>query len=202
MVRGIQEKDGRGVRRLSIGGVKPGMICVDPYDCRARVRRPAWDTGLDGKFDWIEMIHCLEHIPSAMVMLTLVEMKRLLASDGTLLVMVPDIASAMKEWLERPTFPPPAAIYGSQTREGQFHQTCFSPETLTLCLEQAGFSVTSVEMVTRKGRRVLDGEPGPEFMHRTRGIREGILVQATHRPKCERRKTSLHVASREAIEER
>lgn len=126
--------------RVSIGGIKPGYMCIDSHDPQADTIADMWATGLpDECCVWVELQHSLEHCPAPRVMDTLKECLRILQPGGSLLVIVPDIPKVMGMWLEAPCFPPHAAIYGSQTRAGMFHCTAFTPKTLAKCFRDAGF---------------------------------------------------------------
>ena len=165
---------------LSIGGIKFGMLCVDLFDARAAIRRPIWETGLESAaFSWIEAIHVLEHCPSAYVLPALVEINRLLSSSGSAAICVPNVIPVMRRWVDNPTWPLPAVLYGSQTREGQFHHCAFSPETPSQVLREAGLRVESVEVIAKGSvRTVCAGDPACFFVARTLTMRPGILAHA------------------------
>lgn len=170
--------------KLSIGGWKAGYVNVDLYDKRADYMRPIWDTGLDDSaYDWIEAIHVLEHCPYQQVVPALKEIGRLLTPSGSAAVMVPDLSRAFRMQLEKPCWPPFAAIYGNQKNEGQFHHTCFSPETLATVISQnAGLRLVSIETIDYNADRTAIeritriGNPTPDFTRLTARIRIGILA--------------------------
>ena len=85
--------------------------------------------------------------------------------------------------LEKPCWPPFAAIYGNQKNEGQFHHTCFSPETLATVISQnAGLRLVSIETIDYNADRTAIeritriGNPTPDFTRLTARIRIGILA--------------------------
>ena len=173
------------MEKLSIGGYRgDGFTNLDMYDERADVRAPIWDTGLaDGTFDWIEAVHVLEHVPFRQVVPALVEIRRLLRPDGSAAVVVPNVAPVMKMWAESPSWPPPPVIFGSQQREGMFHHTAFSPETLLAVANLAGMATVSIEILVLPDRtpkpakrETVFGDLDPAFLRQTIGFRAGILA--------------------------
>ncbi len=88
-----------------------------------------------GSFDVITMWHSLEHVHQPLTVLQ--EAHRLLAPQGKLVVAVPNIDSSPFRWFGR-------AWYGLDLPR---HLTHFTPWSLHLMLERAGFRVGPVRMV-------------------------------------------------------
>jgi SAM-dependent methyltransferase len=88
-----------------------------------------------GAFDVITMWHSLEHVHDPLTILR--EAERLLVPGGKLLVAVPNIDSAAFRWCG-------AAWVGLDLPRHLIH---FTPHTLRLMLEHAGFAVEQVRMV-------------------------------------------------------
>jgi SAM-dependent methyltransferase len=88
-----------------------------------------------GEFDVITMWHSLEHVHAPLAVLR--EAHRLLAPGGKLLVAVPNIDSLPFRWFG-------SAWFGLDLPR---HLTHFTPGTLQLMMERAGFVVGPVRMV-------------------------------------------------------
>jgi predicted SAM-dependent methyltransferase len=91
----------------------------------------------------------LEHVPSTKVMPALVEWNRVLCLEGILRVRVPDLKSIANMLLAgaAPQADLVQMLYGTQSYAGDFHMAGFTVEILTAMLEEAGFSLSSVEIV-------------------------------------------------------
>jgi SAM-dependent methyltransferase len=91
----------------------------------------------DSSFDVITMWHSLEHVHEPLEVLR--KAHRLLVSRGRLVVAVPSIASLAFRWFG-------AAWYGLDLPR---HLTHFTPKTLGLMLERAGFRPGPIRMARR-----------------------------------------------------
>jgi SAM-dependent methyltransferase len=89
----------------------------------------------EGSFDVVTMWHSLEHVHAPVPVLC--EASRLLARGGKLLVAVPNLDSAAFRWCG-------AAWIGLDVPR---HLTHFTPHTLCLMLDRAGFEAKAVRMV-------------------------------------------------------
>ena len=90
----------------------------------------------------------LEHVPSTKVMPALVEWNRILCSEGILRVRVPDLKSIVSMLLAgAPHADLIRMVYGTQSYAGDFHMSGFTIEILTHMLQEAGFALSSVEIV-------------------------------------------------------
>lgn len=90
----------------------------------------------------IRMSHVLEHLPWRETNLILRRLRSWLAPGGSLVIEVPDMQALMalgthyaawRQW-----------IFGEQGHEGEYHKAGFTPVTLRVGLEAAGFQVQSV----------------------------------------------------------
>jgi predicted SAM-dependent methyltransferase len=104
----------------------------------------------DGAADEVLAQDVLEHVPSTKVMPALVEWNRLLCSGGTLLVRVPDLRSIAGMFVAgAPEADLIQMLYGTQSYAGDFHMSGFTVDRLKGMLEEAGFSLASVEIIDR-----------------------------------------------------
>ena len=124
----------------------------------------------DHSFDLISLWEVLEHLPDPRAMLG--EIKRLLAPEGLLLIMVPNARSLVTRVLHEK----------SNTFGGHSHLNHFHPESLTWILNGAGFSLVEMETVITELGAVNNhlafedpyngtapafwGEMTPELIHR------------------------------------
>lgn len=110
----------------------------------------------DGEVDEIFSAHALEHVERARVMPILAEWFRVLKSQGTLNLLVPDFDFIAQVWLEgsknliwnervsegghmgRDVL---GWVFGSQAHEGEFHKTAWNLKGLKADLEDTGFQV-------------------------------------------------------------
>uniref|UniRef100_A0A6M3IJW6 Putative methyltransferase n=1 Tax=viral metagenome TaxID=1070528 RepID=A0A6M3IJW6_9ZZZZ len=133
----------------------PERINCDLYeekvDVRLDVVKLPFKTGCA---DEILASQLLEHLSIEEVDKALVEWNRVLKMGGVLYIGVPDIERTLalseglkwmgpRRWRSIAMF-----IYGSQTREGHFHKSCFTPEYLTEILADNGFRVEAVSYDT------------------------------------------------------
>lgn len=83
----------------------------------------------DGYFDVVVMNHSLEHMADPLAVL--MEVRRVMKADGTLIIGVPNIGSRS------------AKIFGRYWTgiDAPRHFYCFTPHTLKLILEKAGFNI-------------------------------------------------------------
>lgn len=104
----------------------------------------------DGAADEVLAQDVLEHVPSTKVMPALVEWNRLLCSGGTLLVRVPDLRSIAGMFVAgAPEADLIQMLYGTQSYAGDFHMSGFTVDRLKGMLDEAGFSLASVEIIDR-----------------------------------------------------
>ena len=111
----------------------------------------------DGEADEIMAQDILEHFGFRETEKMLTEWKRVLKKGGLLTVQVPNIDKHIKDyWNDRNdkryvngydnAFEfMRANIFGGQDYEGNFHKTCFTPNTLRLVLEKLGFTMLSLD---------------------------------------------------------
>jgi predicted SAM-dependent methyltransferase len=132
--------------------VLPGVDIVAEID----------DIPFDSKtVDQIHSEHCLEHFPEE-------EMKRklfpyffsLLRPGGVFSGVVPDfeamIVAYRDDQLEYSAFR--EVVFGSQDYEGDFHYNMFTPDSITLLLEEAGFAEVKILESGRKNGMCLEFE--------------------------------------------
>ena len=102
----------------------------------------------DGAAEEVLAQDVLEHVPSTKVMPALVEWNRTLCLEGILRVRVPDLKSIASMLLAgAPQADLIQMLYGTQSYAGDFHMSGFTVEILTDMLEEAGFALSSVEIV-------------------------------------------------------
>lgn len=96
----------------------------------------------DGGIDWAYANHILEHLPRLEVLPTVREWARVLAEEGIVRVIVPDLEDAAKQitngrldhWIL-------AIVYGGQFNEFQYHKVGFTQLILRGTLVEAGLEV-------------------------------------------------------------
>jgi len=128
------------------GDIKEGWENIDQYFQADKSVKKMDARNLDYENDSAEEIyaaHLLEHIPYEQTLITLREWYRVLAPEGKITVIVPDLDMNCKNWLgkgpEKYLKDILKAFYGSQSREGQFHHAGFNFETLRDVMSEAGF---------------------------------------------------------------
>ena len=138
--------------RLNIGcgdDIRPGYFNIDRFAEGAGIRMDASRLAFpDRSVDEIFCSHVLEHLSKYEVPEVLGEWNRVLRPTGRVVIVVPDLAWCMKQWLRLPD----AArwdwaldtIFGLQDAPGEFHKTGFSTERLHCLLKEAGFSFVEV----------------------------------------------------------
>lgn len=111
----------------------------------------------DGEAEEINAQDILEHFPFRDTEKMLLEWKRVLKKGGMLTIQVPNIDKHIKDyWNDRDDKRYVngydnafeflrANIFGGQDYEGNFHKTCFTPNTLRLVLEKLGFTMLSLD---------------------------------------------------------
>lgn len=91
----------------------------------------------------IRASHVLEHLPHRETPKLLRECFRVLVPGGKLTIKVPNLEEVLKNFLSLPENKRWDEawewIYGSQTREGQYHNTGFTKERLEFLLRDVGF---------------------------------------------------------------
>lgn len=114
-------------------------------------------------FDVITMWQALEHVHWPLEVLTAA--RDLLAPEGKLIVAVPNIDSLPFRWFGR-------AWHGLELPR---HLTHFTPRTLGLMLQRAGFQVSSIRMVRHpswlrtSAKRAIDNETPTQWQRLLRG---------------------------------
>lgn len=115
----------------------------------------------DGSIAQARLSHVLEHFPYRMAPTVLLEVARVLAPGGRVIVGVPDMVATCRAWLEADALAPPASLsgkaivtrhmFGSQAHDGQEHLSCFDAETLADLLRCCGFTQIDVHEDTERG---------------------------------------------------
>jgi predicted SAM-dependent methyltransferase len=115
----------------------------------------------DGSIAQCRLSHVLEHFPYRMAPTVLLEVARVLAPGGTLIVGVPDMEGTCRAWLEACALPSPESLsgkaivlrhmFGSQAHDGQEHLGAFDTETLGDLLRCCGFVDVDVREDTERG---------------------------------------------------
>lgn len=101
------------------------------------------------KYDAVIMLDVLEHMTDPLV--TLSQVKKVLAKNATLLVQVPNMASLL------------VAIEGEDNSNyGYGHWSYFTPKSLRSLIEKAGFSVTCLETYVSEIHRIKT-KPGSDI---------------------------------------
>lgn len=99
----------------------------------------------DSSFDEVEMIHVIEHMPAGSIK----DVPRVLKRGGTLRVVCPDANFAIhawnsaqwgSDWFEH-------VIFGERTREGQWHQSCWTVPTLERELRGLGLQDVVLDLI-------------------------------------------------------
>lgn len=152
--------------KLNIGcGAKriEGEVGVDAYPTEAAdVIAEMTDLPYDpGTVDQVRLEHVLEHLPYRKVPTALAEMRRVLKPGGRIIVGVPDIEATFRAYLDATDAPVAVAratryaalrhVYGSQTAEGQYHQSGWDSDSLRDLLLHSGFYPVEVRVDTERG---------------------------------------------------
>jgi predicted SAM-dependent methyltransferase len=131
----------------------PGWINIDDYKLAEEnkyfIRGNVMDIPISSNsVDYLLMDQVLEHIAVADIPRALHEVKRVLKTDGRLVIIVPDFRSAVEQWLKHNpdgSYQPQIhhyfseVIYGNQNHEGEFHKTAMTPGFLNYNLQMVGF---------------------------------------------------------------
>jgi predicted SAM-dependent methyltransferase len=130
--------------RLDIGSGGPGedgYIGVDLYAPGAEIVTPMWDLPYNNcTVDEIFCSHALEHIAKKKIVPTLIEWRRVLKPGSEVIILVPDLAWCITQWLTKQTNDWWLdIIFGNQEHEGEFHKTGFTCDIMTTYLREAGF---------------------------------------------------------------
>jgi predicted SAM-dependent methyltransferase len=135
--------------KLDVGSGKSpieGCVTVDLFSA-ADISAPMWDIPLQsGTVDELHCRYSMEHIPRAKVLPTLTEWKRLLKSDGEIIVTVPDFLWCCKVFIASPdTGRSMDYIFGGQSSAGDFHKIGYTEKIMIDYCAQAGLVVVRVE---------------------------------------------------------
>lgn len=135
--------------KLDLGAgryLRPGYVGVDRYELsRASVQADL--LALPFRSDSVDKIRCshvLEHLAKKDVLPALREMYRVLKPGGFAIILVPDLAYCVQQWLDNRdnTGWYLDIIFGNQEHEGEFHKTGFTETTLRATMEHVGFVTT------------------------------------------------------------
>jgi predicted SAM-dependent methyltransferase len=160
-------------KRLNLGcgfDVREGFLNVDFHS----VHKPdlvANVTDLSmlpsGYYSEIIAQDILEHIPRTITVPVLCEWNRLLAKNGILEIRVPSVIGVLSLFQKKENQPVHEQekliqlLYGTQSYEGDFHQTAFTESILRHYLDIAGFEVSAISdrdswLFDARARKVSD----------------------------------------------
>lgn len=154
--------------KLDIGSgnaPQPGYTSVDAYT-DADIKALMWHLPLEADtVDEIYSSHALEHIGKNRIVPTLTEWKRVLKPGGRIVLRVPDLRWCCEHWLEVARLYPAdcdgwdmAVLFGSQTHDGEYHLTGFTPELMAKYLYEAGLTLDKVEYLWTHEQQTLSFE--------------------------------------------
>jgi predicted SAM-dependent methyltransferase len=134
--------------------VREDYTTVDLYAPEADVKADMGELPYpDGAVDEIWASHCLEHISRDRVLPVLREWLRVLAPGRPAVVVVPNLDYAARYWLHGPDRQIALdMLFGHQLESGETHLTGWNPAMLRADLEEAGFSIVSVEVLFDENR--------------------------------------------------
>lgn len=129
--------------------------------------------------DYVELIDVIEHFSFKQVHVALKEIYRVMKPGGKMVLMTINMNGLAVEWLEmkvRDRFDLNEylylmeAIYGNQRMDtpGEFHRCAFTPEYLSYCLQQAGFSSVKLQWLDKNAKSIQVGTipPNPKQVSR------------------------------------
>jgi 2-polyprenyl-3-methyl-5-hydroxy-6-metoxy-1,4-benzoquinol methylase len=94
----------------------------------------------DKTFDAVTMWHVLEHTTNPLVILK--EIRRILKDDGVLILAIPNLNNIVSQWAYRLVKGKRMHLFDPLDRE--LHLYHFTPETIRLALEKAGFRIEEI----------------------------------------------------------
>lgn len=107
--------------------------------------RQPFPESLHGMFDGVFASHTLEHVSWREVLIVLENIRAVLKPGGVLFVVVPDIEWASHQIMRgNYNFAVLGALYGAQVDEWDYHRCGFTPDSLGLALQRAGYNVRGV----------------------------------------------------------
>lgn len=110
----------------------------------------------DGCADEIYSSHALEHQGKFEIVPILKEWKRILASNGVMIIEVPDLRWCCENWLYRQTNDWHLdTIFGMQSAMGEFHKTGFTPRIMEQYLTEAGLTLVQCTTIDSHGQPTL-----------------------------------------------
>jgi 2-polyprenyl-3-methyl-5-hydroxy-6-metoxy-1,4-benzoquinol methylase len=99
------------------------------------------DIGFPDKiFDAITLWHVLEHTTNPLVLLK--EIRRILKDDGVFILAIPNLNNILSQWAYKLVKGKRMRLFDPLDRE--LHLYHFTPETIRLALEKAGFSIRKI----------------------------------------------------------
>lgn len=138
---------------------REGFTTVDAY-ASADIQAPMWAVPLaDGVAEHIYSCHALEHVAKAQVVPTLREWARLLAPEGRIELIVPDLEWCCRNWLDWQTNDwHMDVLFGGQGHEGEFHKTGFTFRLMQRYAAEAGLRIDRFERIQSHGQPSLSFE--------------------------------------------
>jgi len=150
----------------------------------------------DNSVDEIRLQDFLEHLSKDRQLPFLNEVHRVMKLNGKLFIQLPDLETLSKRYcnvLENPTklqhpldaYQLSSALYGGQEYEGNFHKWGYDQYTLSLILEEAGFSIR--EIGSDGGQNLLchaQKSPAAFYIMISGGLGDCLQIYFSNPPYC------------------
>lgn len=99
----------------------------------------------DTSVDQVVMFHVIEHIEKQKHLSLLLNVRRVLKSDGILIISYPEFSKIAQNWLENRAGKREfweATIYGRQSSPSDYHVCCMDSDEFIYLLKSAGYRIT------------------------------------------------------------
>lgn len=146
---------------------RAGYVNIDAFTPESDVRSDLCALSLkEGSVDEVYCAHVLEHLAEQDILAAMNEMRRVLnEEDGRVVILVPDFAWCLENWLELPESQKWGwaidTIFGNQNHAGELHRTGFTEARMKRLLEKSGFRAIETGTVFTHGMRSIEAVARP-----------------------------------------